>query len=68
MSSKLIVSGAEITVTTIDDRDYISLTDMRKQRMETSLSRIGCGIETQLSFLVSGNRFTTQILIMANSP
>lgn len=32
MSSKLIVSGAEITVTTIDDRDYISLTDMLKAK------------------------------------
>lgn len=28
MSSKLLVNGAEITVTTIDDKDYISLTDM----------------------------------------
>lgn len=32
MSGKLIVSGAEITVTTIDDKDYISLTDMLKAK------------------------------------
>ena len=32
MSGKLIVNGAEITVTTIDDRDYISLTDMVKAK------------------------------------
>ncbi len=32
MSSKLIVSGAEVTITTIDDRDYISLTDMLKAK------------------------------------
>ena len=28
MNGKIIVNGAEITVTTIDDKDYISLTDM----------------------------------------
>lgn len=32
MFGKLIVSGAEITVTTIDDKDYISLTDMLKAK------------------------------------
>ena len=32
MSGKLIVSGAEITVTTINDKDYISLTDMLKAK------------------------------------
>ena len=32
MSGKLIVRGAEITVTTIDDKDYISLTDMLKAK------------------------------------
>ena len=26
MNGKIIVNGAEITVTTIDDKDYISLT------------------------------------------
>ena len=30
MSNKLMVNGAEISVTTIDDKDYISLTDMLK--------------------------------------
>ena len=28
MNNKLIVHGTEISVTTIDDKDYISLTDM----------------------------------------
>ncbi len=32
MGGKLVVSGAEITVTTIDDKDYISLTDMLKAK------------------------------------
>jgi len=32
MSGKLIVNGAEITVTTIDDKDYISLTDMLRAK------------------------------------
>lgn len=32
MSGKLIVAGAEITVTVIDDKDYISLTDMLKAK------------------------------------
>ena len=32
MSGKLIVRGAEITVTTINDKDYISLTDMLKAK------------------------------------
>ena len=32
MSGKLIVNGAEIAVTVIDDKDYISLTDMLKAK------------------------------------
>ena len=32
MNNKLIVHGAEIAVTTIDDKDYISLTDMLKAK------------------------------------
>jgi len=32
MAGKLIVSGAEIAVTTIEDKDYISLTDMLKAK------------------------------------
>ena len=32
MNGKIIVNGAEITVTTIDDKDYISLTDMLKSK------------------------------------
>ena len=32
MSNKLMVNGAEISVTTIDDKDYISLTDMLKAK------------------------------------
>lgn len=32
MSGKLIVSGAEITVTTINDKDYIFLTDIVKAK------------------------------------
>ena len=30
MNNKIVVNGAEITVTTIEDKDYISLTDMLK--------------------------------------
>ena len=30
MNGKIVVNGAEIAVTTIDDKDYISLTDMLK--------------------------------------
>ena len=65
MNNKLIVHGTEIAVTTIDDKDYISLTDMLK---ETFLSLTGCETETQSNFLGYGNRSTTRILIMANSP
>ena len=32
MNGKIIVNGAEITVTTIDDKDYVSLTDMLKAK------------------------------------
>ena len=32
MSNKLMVNGAEISVTTIDAKDYISLTDMLKAK------------------------------------
>ena len=32
MNNKLIVHGTEIAVTTIDDKDYISLTDMLKAK------------------------------------
>ena len=29
MNGKIVVNGAEITVTTIEDKDYISLTDTK---------------------------------------
>ena len=32
MNNKLMVNGAEISVTTIEDKDYISLTDMLKAK------------------------------------
>ena len=32
MNGKIVVNGAEITVTTIEDKDYISLTDMLKAK------------------------------------
>ena len=32
MNNKLIVHGTEIAVTTIDDKDYISLTDMLRAK------------------------------------
>ena len=32
MNNKLIVNGAEISVTTIDDKDFISLPDMLKAK------------------------------------
>ena len=67
MNNKLMVNGAEISVTTIDDKDYISLTDMLKAKA-TSSSLIGFGIGIPLNFLAFGSRSTTRILIMANSP
>ena len=30
MNGKIVANGAEITVTTIEDKDYMSLTDMLK--------------------------------------
>ena len=30
MNGKIVVNGAEITVTPIEDKDYMSLTDMLK--------------------------------------
>ena len=30
MNGKIVVNGSEITVTTIEDKDYMSLTDMLK--------------------------------------
>ena len=41
MNNKIVVNGAEITVTTIEDKDYISLTDMLKAKAATSSSRTG---------------------------
>ena len=32
MNGKIVVNGDEITVTTIEDKDYISLTDMVKAK------------------------------------
>ena len=68
MNNKLIVHGTEISVTTIDDKDYISLTDMLRAKDGDFSSPTGCETETQLNFSGYGNRSTTRILIMANSP
>ena len=68
MNNKLIVHGTEISVTTIDDKDYISLTDMLRAKDGDFSSPTGCGTETQLNSSGYGNRSTTRILIMANSP
>ena len=68
MNGKIVVNGAEITVTTIEDKDYISLTDMLKAKDGDFSSPTGCETETQLNSSGYGNRSTTRILIMANSP
>lgn len=41
MNGKIVVNGAEITVTTIEDKDYISLTDMLKAKDGDFLSPTG---------------------------
>ena len=41
MNGKISVNGAEITVTTIEDKDYISLTDMLKAKDGNFLSLTG---------------------------
>lgn len=68
MNNKLIVHGTEITVTTIDDKDYISLTDMLRAKDGDFFISDWLRTETRLNSLGYGNRSTTRILIMANSP
>ena len=68
MNGKIIVNGAEITVTTIDDKDYISLTDMLKAKDGDFFISDWLRNRNTVEFLGIGSRYTTLILIMANSP
>ena len=59
MNNKLMVNGAEISVTTIEDKDYISLTDMLKAKRWRLFSfQTGCAIGTRSSSLAFGSRST----------
>ena len=62
------VKGRKITIITVGNEDYISITDMLKAKDGDFLSPIGCETETPLSFWVFGKVFTIPILIMANMP
>ena len=66
--AKIIVQEKEITILTVENEDYISLTDMLKAKDGDFLFQIGLEIEILLNILEFGRRFITQILIMANSP
>ena len=68
MTNQIFVNGTQITVTTIEDKDYISLTDMIKAKDGDFLFRIDCATEIRLNFQAYGNRCITLVLIMANSP
>jgi hypothetical protein len=48
------VNGTQITVTTIEDKDYISLTEMLKAKDGDFLFQVGFVIEIQLSFRYMG--------------
>jgi hypothetical protein len=64
----IVVQGTEISVTSKNNNDYISLTDMLKPKMEISLLQISRGIEILWNFLVYEKVCITLILTMANSP
>ena len=68
MNNKLIVHGTEISVTTIDDKDYISLTDMLRAKDGDFFISDWLRNRNTVESSGYGNRSTTRILIMANSP
>ena len=67
MNNKLMVNGAEISVTTIEDKDYISLTDMLKAKDGDFFISDWLRNRNTVE-LAFGSRSTIRILIMANSP
>lgn len=66
-ASILNVQGKEIALTTINDTDYISLTDMIKSEEGEDHIRNWMRNKIPLNFLVFGRHWTTQILKVSNS-
>ena len=50
MTKKINVENTEITIISVNDEDYISLTDMLKAKDGEFLTQIGLEIEIPLSF------------------
>ena len=66
MNNKLMVNGAEISVTTIDDKDYISLTDMLKAKDGEVNSALVRGLSGKSGkALAAGNSFNLAIPVGA---
>ncbi|MCD8162265.1 MAG: KilA-N domain-containing protein [Synergistaceae bacterium] len=66
---KLIVDGQEISLTTIDSKDYISLTDMVKAKDGDFFISDWLRNRNTIEFLgIWEHIYTTLLLIMANSP
>ena len=68
MNNKLIVHGTEISVTTIDDKDYISLTDMLRAKDGDFFISDWLRNRNTVEFLGIWEQIHNRILIMANSP
>lgn len=68
--AKIIVQKKEITVVTVEDKDYISLTDMANAKESESraadIIKIGCATAIRSNFLGHGKWFTTPILKWSN--
>jgi hypothetical protein len=69
--SKITVDNVDISITTINDNDYISLTDMvrggQTQVGLRMLLRTGSGTGLPLNFWEPGKQYTIEILKWSNS-
>ena len=68
MNRKLNVGGAEVTVTTIDDKDYISHTDLLKAKDGDFFISDWLRNRNTVEFLGIWEQIHNPNLIMANSP
>jgi hypothetical protein len=66
--AKIKVKGTEISVITINNNDYISLTDMLKAKDGDFFISDWLRNRNTVEFLGIWEKSITQILIMANSP
>lgn len=67
MGKKITIEESEIGIITMQNDDYISLTDMAKSQMQDAIIIKWLSLKSTIEYLGNGKTFTIRILIIPNS-